>query len=489
MKAALIWPFGNDITYSLPLGIGFLIANTTNPEHELRVFDGTLSGANASSPELAEFLKSFKPDVVGVSCWSKTYKEALRILRVAKALNPDVVTVMGGIHPTSYPGKSIDNPQVDYLLVGEAESTFPLFLDRLAAKETVSDIPGLVFQDGDGIIQNPVQRLKDLDQIRLPDYEAINLKGYLRKGYRYYSKSKLNAPVWLSRGCPYRCKFCTAPIINGKLIRRHSTKFAVEWIKLLYHKYGIRHINIIDDNFTFDRGYTEDFCHTLIKENLKGLTVATANGIRAKRTGFETLKLMKKAGWYEVTVAPESGSRRVLKLMQKDQDPDMWPGKVAEIRKAGLAVHAAIMVGYPGETIEDIKETEKLIHKCDFDTFGIQYFQPLPGTPIYDDLVKQGEIEDVLLPNTTTEKRTYVTPALKNFNFARFAFGMYLLNFLRRPMGTIKLFMLYPRILVIRRIIYVFLDAFFNIGMIKPKNGNGRPEFNIRKTIEEAGTV
>jgi len=476
LKVALVWPFGNDITYSIPLGIGYLVSNTTSPEHELRVFDGTLSEAKADSPELKQFLKSFQPDLIGVSCWSKTFKEALGVLRIAKTLNFKVITLLGGIHPTSYPDKSIDNPEVDYVLTGEAEKTFPQLLDRLAAKEDVSDIAGLVVKHQNVIKKNPSLKLNDLDQIEFPDYEAINLKAYLRKGYRYYSKNKLNAPVWFTRGCPYRCKFCTAPLINGQLMRMHTTQYAINWIKLLYHKHGIRHINIIDDNFTFYADYTEDFCQAIIKENLKGLTLSTANGIRAQRTGYKTLKLMKDAGWYEVTIAPESGSRRVLKLMKKDQDPDMWPSKVEEIHKAGLAAHAAIMVGYPGETTEDIKITEDFIRKCKFDTFGIQYFQPLPGTPIYDDLVKDGEIEDVLLPNTTTERRTYVTPALKDFNFAMFAFKMYFWNFMRRPIGVIKLFMLYPQTLILRRITYLFLDAFFKIGMVKPQHGSWRPE-------------
>jgi len=464
MKVALVWPFGNDITYSLPLGIGYLIANTSNPEHEIRVFDGTLDEADASSPQYLEFLRTFEPDVVGVSSWSKTFKESLRVLQAAKALNPKVITLMGGVHPTAYPEKSLAHMEVDYLLVGEAEFSFPQLLDRLAAGQSVRDIPGVALRTLEGVHLCPPVLVEDLDSIALPDYKAIRLHGYIEKGYRYFSRKKMNAPTWMTRGCPYRCKFCTAPVINGRKLRSHSVAYAVAWVKMLYNDFDIRHINIIDDNFTFHAEYTRAFCQAIIKEALPGLEISTANGIRAQRTDFETLKLMKKAGWHMVTVAPESGSPRVLKLMRKDLDVAMWPAKVKEIRKAGLKTHAAILIGYPGELPEDITLTAELINKSDFDSIGIQYFQPLPGTPIYDDLVKAGEIEDELLPNTTTEKRVYVSKGLEGVNFPMFAFRMYVGNFLRRPMGTISEILLFPPQLILHRLWYLFRDAFFNIG-------------------------
>jgi radical SAM superfamily enzyme YgiQ (UPF0313 family) len=465
MKVALVWPYGNDITYSLPLGIGYLIANMKNPAHEIRVFDGTLHEKDSESQEFQEFLRSFNPDVVGVSCWSKTFKEALKILAVAKEMNPAAVTVMGGVHPTAYPEKSIEPTQVDYLLCGEGEITFPDFVDRLAGGRSLHDLPGLVFRALDGqIVRNKVHLEDDLDKLAWPDYDAINLQGYIDKGYRYFSRKKQNAPIWATRGCPYHCKFCSGPVVNGHKIRSHSVGYLVNWIKFLYNTYGIRHINIIDDNFTFHKEYTREFCHAMIRERLAGLSISTANGIRAQRTDYETYKLMKQAGWFMVTVAPESGSPRVLGLMRKALDPSIWPEKIKEIRRAGLTTHAAILIGFPGETVDDIELTAELIRKSDFDSIGIQYFQPLPGTPIYDELVAKGEIEDELLPNCTTGARQYVTPELKDFNFAKFAFWMYMGNFLRRPMGTISEILVFPPGLIARRLLYLVLDALRLVG-------------------------
>lgn len=474
MRIALIWPHGNDITYSLPLGIGYLVANMKGAEHEIRVFDGTLEGKDSASEDYRAFLLGFTPDVVGVSCWSKTFKESLRLLAVAKELLPSAVTVMGGVHPTAYPEKSISHPQVDYLLCGEGEVTFPEFIDRLDKGRPLFDLPGLTFRALDGsLTRNPVHLEVDLDRLAWPDYDIIRLQDYIEKGYRYFSRKKQNAPIWATRGCPYHCKFCSGPVVNGHKIRSHSTEYLVRWITFLYEKYGIRHINIIDDNFTFHKKYTQDFCHAIMRANLPGLQISTANGIRAQRTDYETYTLMKRAGWFMVTVAPESGSPRVLKRMRKALDPGIWPEKIKEIRRAGLKTHAAILIGFPGETEADIAMTAELIRKADFDSIGIQYFQPLPGTPIYDELVAQGEIEDELLPNCTTGARQYVTPALKDFNFARFAFRMYLENFLRRPMGTISEILVFPPGLIARRLLYLFVDALFAIGGMSRKKGRG----------------
>ena len=310
---------------------------------------------------------------------------------------------------------------------------------------------------------NPHFPPQDLDTITLPDYDSIELEKYFKKGYRYFSCTTRNAPVWLTRGCPYHCKFCTAQQINGKVIRRHSVEYGIEWVEMLYTRYGVRHINIIDDNFTFYPDYTRSFCEALIRKNFKGLTMYTANGIRAQRTDFETLKLMKRSGWKIATVAPESGSKRVLQLMKKDLEPDMWPAKVQEIRDAGLISHGLFLMGYPGETMGDLEETKMLIKRCNFDTIGIQYFQPLPGTPIYDELVENGEIEDTLLPHSTSGDRVYVTKDLVGFNFSKFAFKMYMYTFARHPMRVLQQAFSYNPTLMIKRLAILVYDALIGL--------------------------
>jgi len=468
MKVALIWPYGNDYTYSIPLGLGYLVSNGKTPGIEIRIFDGTLYDAPYSAAMFRNFLVSYRPDIVGVSCWSKTFPETLQILDLVKSLLPDAITVLGGIHPTVYGEKTIETGVTDYILAGESELTFRAFINNVNNPEILSKIPGLIARGTPRDINNPPCPPMDLDCIALPDYRAIGLTKYFDKGYRYFSGTARNAPIWMTRGCPYECQFCSAPLINGKKIRMHSVEYGIEWIDMLYKDFGVRHINIIDDNFTFYSDFTNSFCEALIKKKFKDLTIYAANGIRAQRTDFETLKLMKRAGWKTISVAPESGSRHVLELMKKELDPDMWVSKVRDIRAAGLRAHGLFLFGYPGETIEDLQETERLLRRCNFDSVGIQYFQPMPGTPIYDDLVGRGEIEDTLLPNSTSGSMVYVTNDLWKFNFSRFALKMYILTFFTHPIGTLREIFSYNPRLIIKRLSMLLLDSL--MGVIRRKN-------------------
>ena len=210
----------------------------------------------------------------------------------------------------------------------------------------------------------------------------------------------------------------------------------MELIKHLYGEKNIRQINIIDDNFTFHTEYAKEFCRAVIALNLKDLHFNTPNGIRVQRTDRELLNLMKEAGWRSLIIAPESGSRRVLKKMQKDLNPDIIPGKVNEIRKAGLKCSGFFIIGHPDETLEDIEATVQLIKKCRFNFFFLNNFQPLPGTLLYDELVLKGEIEDGLMPgNFSDGVRAYTPAALKDVNFPKLVLMLYINLALREPLN------------------------------------------------------
>tara|TARA_Y100000031_G_C8214843_1_gene382841 strand:- start:867 stop:1640 length:774 start_codon:yes stop_codon:yes gene_type:complete len=227
----------------------------------------------------------------------------------------------------------------------------------------------------------------------------------------------------------------------------------VDWVKYLYHEKGIRMINIIDDNFTFHMDYAKEFCNEMIKLNLPDLRFGTPNGIRLQRTDTELLSLMKLAGWENLIVAPESGSKETLKRMRKDLDPDIIPDKVQEIKDAGLKVHGFFIIGYPGETPEDLQKTVDLIRKCKFNFFFLNNFQPLPGTPIYDELVAEGKIEEGLLPkNYSGGERVYVPEALEDFNFPRFVLKEYGVLALTDPLNIPYMFKLVSPGLIAKKV-------------------------------------
>ena len=454
MKIALIWPKGFDTSYVLPISLGYLKSNLP-PKHEIRIFDCSFHSFDYESRAFINKLKDFNPDVAGVSCWSSTYPEAINILKKIKSANHKITTVIGGPHPTCYADKTFKNECVDFLFRGEAELSFPIFIEEL--EKTTHDwsrVPGLTYKADDGTIKNnEMQHERDLDKSRIPDYDAIDLDGYIENGYNYCASFKRNAPIWVTRGCPYRCAFCSAPIINGRRLRRHSLDYVIEWIKYLYYEKGIKLINIIDDNFTLDVRFAKEFCKSIISLEIKDLQFNSPNGIRVQRSDKELFVLMKKAGWEYVSIAPESGSVKTLRRMKKDLDIDIIPEKVKEICDAGMKVHGLFMVGYPGETMEDIKATEKLLRKCRFDMVYIANFQPLPGTPVYDELVKAGEIDNGLLAkNVSGGERAYTPDTLRNFNFSKFILVNYLYVMLSNPKKIPYMLRLFSPAMVIKKV-------------------------------------
>ncbi len=437
MKILFIWPKGFDTNYVLPLAFGYLTSNLDHAKHEIKIIDCSLRKLTSDMPELRREISRFGPGVVGVSCWSTTYLEAIKVLETVRSVNNDIITVMGGVHATTYPDRTMEHIEIDFLFRGEADLSFPLFMDELVKDNpSYENIPGLAYRSNGVLIKNPPEHRDNIDEIKWADYDAIDLEGYINAGYRLHTTIKRNAPVWVTRGCPYRCTFCTAPLQNGKNVRTHSVKYMVSLVKYLYDEKNIRQINIIDDNFTYHTAYAEEFCKAVIALNLKDLHFSTPNGIRMQRTDKELLHLMREAGWRSLIVAPESGSKKVLKKMQKDLDPDIVPEKVKEIREAGLKCSGFFIIGYPDETLEDIQATVDLIKKCRFNFFFLNNFQPLPGTPLYDELVRKGEIEDGLMPGNFSDGiRSYTPEALRSVNFPKLVLKLYLNLAFRDPLN------------------------------------------------------
>jgi radical SAM superfamily enzyme YgiQ (UPF0313 family) len=437
MKILFIWPKGFDTHYVLPLAFGYLTNNLDRSKHTIKIIDCSLRNSVQDMPDMRKEISDFSPDVVGVSCWSKTYLEAIKILKVVKSIKEDIITAMGGVHATTYPDRTMGHKEIDFLFSGESEFSFPIFLEELAKEHPSYEIvPGLTYRSNGSLIKNPPERRDNIDEIKWADYDAIDLEGYIKTGYRLHTTIKRNAPVWVTRGCPYRCTFCTAQLQNGKKVRTHSVQYMVRLVKHLYYEKNIRLINIIDDNFTFHTEYAKEFCRAMIALNLKELVFSTPNGIRMQRTDKELLYLMREAGWRSLIIAPESGSKRVLKKMQKDLDPDKVPEKVKEIRDAGLKCSGFFIVGYPDETVQDIRATVDLIKKCRFNFFFLNNFQPLPGTPLYGELVRKGEIEDGLLPrNFSDGERAYTPEALRTVNFPKLVLLLYLNLAFREPLN------------------------------------------------------
>lgn len=400
MKIALIWPYGAFDGSTMPLCYLYLIP-ILKKEHDVQFLDCALYNIHPKSKEFKKFIQDFKPDVVGVSAWTVHKEMATLTLESVKKINQKIITIAGGPHFTGSATYSLhsDSESIDFVLKGEAELTLMQFLKTISnenfSEEELSKIEGLCFIKKDGLLHESLMKFPpSLDDFGLPDYSIINLKGYFKKGYSYRSDIKMQAPILTTRGCPYTCDFCAAPYLNGRGIRKHSVPYMKEVIENLYQNFGIRHFNIIDDNFTFDTTFAKTFSKMIIdnKNKFKGISFGTPNGIRIERSDEQLFYLMKAAGWKRLIVAPESGSQKMVDLMAKHLNLKIVPQKIKQIQKAGLEVEGFFIIGHPGENNETVAETKEFIKNVKFDHISPHIFQPLQGTPIFDQLLELGKI-------------------------------------------------------------------------------------------------
>ena len=298
---------------------------------------------------------------------------------------------------------------VDYAFVGEAELGCARLLDAIQqagghpTAAILAQIPGLVYRTLDEVHdKNLPKYLYYLDAVQGIDYKSLRLDDYYAQGYYYGAKfnkkAELTAPIMTQRGCPFHCTFCLAPKIDGAQIRRHSLERIVTTIKRLYLEFGVRYIAIVDDNFTLNKKWAIKVCNAIADLNFHDLTIVYSQWNPQRGMDVEMAQAMRRAGWREVTIAPESGSKRTLEAMRKPVNIDTVPGFIRMFHEVGLQVTAFFIIGYPDETLEDIEMTRKFILENDFDFAGVSIYQPLPGSDIYDRLVAENVIPPGFIP-------------------------------------------------------------------------------------------
>lgn len=396
MRIALIWPHDHTVYQTLPLSLGILHSTIRDQGHDVRIFNLPLEGWTASSPEFHHAIGEFQPELIGVSSWAVSFRSAVAAMRAARKQAPNAITLCGGMYPTLNAESAWNSGVFDYLALGEAEQTFPELVRRLAAgnPNAVLALPGIYHRKADGtLVHNKPILQSDLDSVARVDWEFIQLDRAFERGYMATVLGpRRKVAMFATRGCQYACNFCAAPLLNGQGLRHWSVEFVTDEIRMLYQRYGVRMIYFMDDNATQDRAFFKDLCRGIAALGLSDLTIELYRGVRLENLEPEMLALMKSAGFKSLTIAPESGSERVRKLMKKDMADADIRRAAGMIRDAGLSLQAYFIVGYPGETKAERNDSYNLIYDLGLDVFSLHKYMALPGTGSFLKLVKDGKI-------------------------------------------------------------------------------------------------
>ncbi len=394
MKVLLIKPSNLSDHIQPSLGLGYLATQIRN-DHDVKILD--CMKEHLPGPQLLPILEEFKPDLVGTQCYSMDLPTLKPVLEAVKSFSQDIVTIVGGAHATSAPYHTMEyfgRELLDFVFLGEGEIGFPMLLSELErrAGPDFGKVPGLGIVENGKLQINPGTEVQDLDKLGMPAWDLIMPESYPFSPHGVVCKNFPIAPVMATRGCPYKCTFCSTA--NTKL-RKRSVNLILEEVKLLYHRHGIREFHMVDDNFTMDMKYAKALLTGLIKLNITA-SWATPNGVRLDRLDKELVELMKEAGFYSIAVGIESGSDRIRSKMKKGSTTEKVRKDLQMVRDVGnIDMTGFFILGFPGETREDIEKTIRFSRELPIHRAAFHSFIPLPGTEIWSQMEASGELDRV----------------------------------------------------------------------------------------------
>jgi anaerobic magnesium-protoporphyrin IX monomethyl ester cyclase len=394
MKVLLVKPCNLSDHIQPSLGLGYL-ATAIRGRHEVAILDCIKE--NVPVDRLETVLRESRPDVLGLQCYTFDLQFVTEALSAAKRVSREMVTAVGGPHPSAMPEDLFHRAgeDLDFAFVGEAETGFPMLLDGLQARAAdYRAIPGLVWRDSGRIRSKLPAFPEDLDALGMPAWDIIRPETYPESQHGAFYRQFPIAPIMVTRGCPYSCTFCAGHVVSGRKIRRRSVGHVLGEIGYLSREFGIREFHIVDDNFTQDRAYAKALLRQLKEMNL-GMSWAVPNGVRMDTLDGELLGLMKDTGLYLISLGIESGSDRMLKLMRKGMTKEGIRASVQMIRQAGIDMAGFFILGFPGETAGTIRETIRFSAELPLKRANYFTYLPFPGSESFRMLQAGGKLRNV----------------------------------------------------------------------------------------------
>jgi len=369
---------------SPPLGVltlAAMIRRERPHQVDFRILDAGIERVNNRGA--GRIIEEYDPDVVGISALSLEAANIHTIAAVAKSIKPSIKVVVGGPHATIFYDQALKDPNVDYAVVGEGETTFIELLDAIREGAAPVNMPGVALRlDGEVSFGGPRDFQEDLDSLPIPAWDLLDLRPYSHQiTMNGLLARRPYAALFTSRACPYKCIYCHG--IFGKKFRAQSAERVLEEIGMLEARYGAREIHIYDDVFNFDRGRAMAIMEGVASRGIE-MKFAFPNGIRADIMTRDMVKSFARAGVYSITYAIETASPRLQRLIRKNLNLDLAREVIEWTFDEGIIPCGFFMFGFPTETLEEMEQTRKFA--CGSKMLSAVFFTvvPFPRSELYD---------------------------------------------------------------------------------------------------------
>ncbi|MGI0072103.1 MAG: B12-binding domain-containing radical SAM protein [Thermoplasmata archaeon] len=355
--------------------LGLLTLGAYLRDHGVAVEIVDLTFARDARPVTSR-LRAFRPDIIGVHTKTLTRDRAIDVAERARA--EGAMAVAGGPDSASRPEEYLA-AGFDVVVPGEGEAALVELAERVHAGGRANGIPGVtVRQDGHLVRGPPRPFLKDLDALPLPAWELVDMEEYL--GRWQASTGERRAAVLTSRGCPFDCSWCSKPTF-GRTFRQQSPERVVAELRALKERYRVDYVRFCDDVFGVSRAWIDRLLTLLAAEDLRLRWECLA---RVDLLKPDLLSRMRSVGLERVYVGVESGSQKMLDLMNRGTRLAQVERTAAALRDEGIRQFWFLMLGFPGETLEDIEATLQLFRRFSPEEYSVSIAVPVPGTRFYE---------------------------------------------------------------------------------------------------------
>lgn len=420
-----------DMNPNLPLGIAYIAAMLEKNGYSVKMLDAFIEGwfqetrvnenvllVGLRFKDIKEIIADYAPDVVGItSMFTMQRRNAHRVAAIAKEVNPSTFVILGGAHPTAAPEMVLEDENVDAVVLGEGDNSIVPLLRAVEAGDDFRSLDGVGYRRaGQVVIQDKHEQILDLDALPFPARHLLPMEKYFAAGVRHggYSLRDRATSLITSRGCQYRCNFCTAFKVFTRLPRMRSADNIMAEIDELVTKYKVNEIFFEDDQFIAKTRHTFEVLDTIIARSYD-LVWDTPNGISPWLLSDELIEKMRQAGCIRVNLAIESGNQFVLKnIINKPVKLDQIPGIVKKVREQGMVVNTFLVVGNVSdqyvETKEQIKDSFRFCRSLGVSPF-VSYLTPYPGSEVLQVAQEKGYlIADFSWDNLMISKQNLTTP-------------------------------------------------------------------------------